>query len=287
VPNGLLATVLVADTDAPTRVAELIGDPRIRGVTFTGSNVVGSRIAALAAGAVKRSVLELGGSDPFVVLADADLAAAVDACVKSRFGNAGQSCVAGKRIILAEAIAAEFVGALVDRVRHMWVGDPMSEDTEIGPVARADLLAALERQVDHSVAAGAVLRCGGKRIDRPGWFYQPTVLTEVRPTAPVWSEEVFGPVAAVRVVESPEAAVRAARSSPYALGVSVWSANIESAAAVARQLSSGIVALNRAVESDPRMPFGGSDGSGYGRELGAAGTREFTVLRAWSAGAAS
>ncbi|GFJ86407.1 aldehyde dehydrogenase family protein [Phytohabitans rumicis] len=256
----------------------MIADPRVAAVTLTGSERAGIAVATAAGAALKKTVLELGGSDPFVVLADADLPAAADAAVRSRFGNGGQSCVAAKRFIVDERVADDFVDLLAARVAGLAVGDPALPRTQIGPLARADLRDALHRQVTASVARGAVLVAGGQPVPGAGCFYEPTVLDRVTPGMAAFAEETFGPVAAVVRARDDEHCVALANDTEYGLGAAVWG-TAERALAVGRAIRSGALFVNAAVASDPRLPFGGIGRSGYGRELSAEGVREFTNVR--------
>lgn len=280
-PPGLFTALLVAETDVPDVIGRLLADPGISAVSLTGSNAAGSAVAAAAGRATKKSVLELGGSDPFVVLADADLRHAAAMATRSRFLNAGQSCIAAKRFIVEAPVAARFTELFVQAVERLVVGDPTSEGTDVGPLAREDLRHGLERQVRESVSAGAKVLTGGRRIERPGWFYQPTVVTDVRPGMPLYDEETFGPVAAVIVVDDADHAAQVADDTPYGLAMSVWTADPVAGQALARKVRSGAVFINAVVASDVRMSFGGIGRSGYGRELGQAGIREFVNARTW------
>ena len=277
--GGLFTTLLVAEPDVPRAVASLVADDRVAAVTLTGSNGAGAHVAAAAGRAVKKSVLELGGSDPFIVLADADLDVVVPKAVTGRFINSGQSCLAAKRFLVHASRAEEFTRYFAEQVAALRVGDPADPRTKVGPLARADLAAALRRQVDDSVAAGARTATGGAPLSRgPAWF-APTVLTDVTPDMPVMAEETFGPVAAVMAFRDDDEAVRLANLTRYGLGASVWSADEAHALAVGRRIASGALFINAVVASDPRLPFGGVKQSGYGRELGTAGAREFTNVR--------
>jgi len=270
-PPGVFQTLL-----APGAVAlQLIDDPRIATVTVTGSEQTGSDIAAAAGRALKKTVLELGGSDPFIVLEDADLDAAVAAGVRARYQNAGQSCIAAKRFLIAESIFTQFQERFVEAVRRLCVGDPMQRETQMGPLARADLRDTLVRQVQESVQQGAVLLTNGAPAPGRGYFFVPTVLGQVTPPMPVAQEEVFGPVAALMRVRSIEEAVRVANESRYGLGATLWTADVDRARRMAWELEAGFVAINGAVASDPRLPFGGVKRSGYGRELAEYGLHEF------------
>ncbi|GAA2160042.1 succinate-semialdehyde dehydrogenase/glutarate-semialdehyde dehydrogenase [Humibacillus xanthopallidus] len=280
-PASLVSALVVAEPEVPDVVGGLIADDRIAAVTLTGSNGAGEMVGAAAGRATKPSVLELGGSDAFVVLADADVEAAARAGVRARFTNAGQSCVCAKRFIVDEAVADEFIERFVDGVRALSVGDPTHPTTDVGPLARADLRDALQRQVDSSVALGATLAVGGRSLPGPGWFYEPTVLLGTGPGMPVFDEETFGPVAAVAVARDEGHAVALADHTAYGLGLSVWSASTERAVGVARRVTSGAAFVNATVASDPRVPFGGTKRSGHGRELADAGLLAFTNERTY------
>ncbi len=274
-PPGLFRTLLIPGAE----VEPLIRDPRIRAVTLTGSSDVGARVAAVAGGALKKSVLELGGSDPFIVLEDADLDGAVATAVRARNQNTGQSCIAAKRFLVAEGIAPRFEERFAAAVAALRVGDPLDPTTQVGPLARRDLRDTLERQVDESVHVGARVRSGGHRLEGPGWFYAPTVLADVGDDMPVLAEETFGPVAAVRRVRDADEAVAVANSSEYGLGAAIWTGDVVRGQALARRIESGAVFVNGMVASDPRLPFGGVKRSGWGRELGTFGIREFTNVQ--------
>ena len=280
-PDGLFTALVVAEPDVPAVTARLIGDPRIGAVTITGSERAGRAVGTAAGGAIKKSVLELGGSDPFVVLADADLPRVAALAARGRLLNAGQSCISPKRLVVDSSVAEEFTRLLVAEVEALTVGDPQAPGTDVGPMARADLLEGVHRQVEASVAAGARLLTGGHRLEGPGTFYAPTVLADVRPGVPAYDEEVFGPVVAVLAVDGDEEAVRVANDTRFGLGASVWTADLERGVAVARRIRSGAAFVNAVVASDVRMPFGGTRASGYGRELAAAGIREFVNVRTW------
>ncbi len=257
----------------------MIRDRRVRAVTLTGSSDVGARVAAVAGAALKKTVLELGGSDPFIVLADADVAAAAATAVRARNQNTGQSCIAAKRFLVAEPVAAEFEERFARGVASLRVGDPLDPATQVGPLARGDLREALERQVEESVRQGARVLVGGHRRPGPGYFYEPTVLAGVRDGMPVLAEETFGPVAAVRRVADAEEAVAVANGSDYGLGAAIWTGDVARGEALARTIESGAVFVNGMVASDPRLPFGGVKQSGWGRELGPFGIREFTNVQ--------
>lgn len=278
-PAGVFRTLVIAESDVPRFVDQLIQDDRIAAVTLTGSNRAGVSVAMSAGRAAKKSVLELGGSDPFVVLADADLDVVVPKAVAARFLNGGQSCLCAKRFIVHESLADEFGRRLAAAVDDLVVGSPTEVATKIGPLARPDLAATLERQVTQSVDTGAVVLTGGKRLDlRPAW-YAPTVLVNVTTDMPVMAEETFGPAAAVIAFGADDEAVELANATPYGLGASVWSADVDRALEVGGRISSGALFINAVTASDPRLPFGGVKQSGYGRELGEVGAWEFTNIR--------
>jgi succinate-semialdehyde dehydrogenase/glutarate-semialdehyde dehydrogenase len=277
-PRGLFRSLLVATPDVPAACELVVTDPRIAAVSLTGSERAGASLASLAGSAIKKAVLELGGSDPFVVLADADVTAAAAAAAKSRFGNAGQSCVAAKRFIVHESIAEEFVERFVQRLALLQVGDPADAATTIGPLARPDLRAALLRQIEKTVAQGARLVTGGRPIDGPGAYVEPTILDGVEPGMTAFAEETFGPLAAVVRARDDDHAVELANDTTFGLGASVWGED-EHALAVGGRIRSGALFVNAPVASDPRLPFGGVGRSGYGRELSAEGVREFTNIR--------
>ncbi|GGZ74350.1 aldehyde dehydrogenase family protein [Streptomyces bluensis] len=280
-PDGLVSALVVADVDVPGVTARLIEDERVAAVTLTGSNRAGAAVGAAAGRAAKKSVLELGGSDAFVVLDDADVERAAAAAVKARFTNSGQSCVCAKRFIVAAPVADAFTAAFVAGVESLRLGDPRDPDTQVGPLARDDLRAAIQRQVEESVAAGARLLTGGKPLPGEGYFHQPTVLAGTGPGMAAFDEETFGPLAAIAVARDTEDAVRLANATAYGLGLSVWTADASRGVAVARRITSGAAFVNAIVASDPRLPFGGTKRSGYGRELAAEGIREFTNTRAY------
>jgi len=274
-PQGLLRTVLVSGGG----IEPLIADKRISAVTLTGSSDTGSRIAELAGRALKKTVLELGGSDPFIVLADADLEATAVSAVRARNQNNGQSCIAAKRFIVVDSVAGEFERRFAKGVEDLVLGDPIDPKTQVGPLARRDLLDTLERQVDESVRAGARVLTGGERLNGKGYFFRPTVLTNVVREMPAFKEETFGPVAAVVRVRDADEAVRVANDSAYGLGASIWTRDAAAGERLARRVEAGSVFVNGIVASDPRLPFGGIKRSGYGRELSAFGAREFTNVQ--------
>ncbi|MGH7686325.1 MAG: NAD-dependent succinate-semialdehyde dehydrogenase [Candidatus Dormibacteria bacterium] len=275
VPLGVFS-MLVLPNEA---VAGVIADPRIAAVSLTGSTAAGQSVATAAGRLVKKCVLELGGSDAFIVLADADVAAAAEMGVRSRFQNAGQSCISAKRFIVQDAVADEFESLLIERTRALRVGDPTDPDTAVGPLARADLRDTLERQLAESVARGASVRTGGDRPERPGFFLRPAVLAGCAPGMPAFDEETFGPLAAIARVGSVDDAVNLANQSRYGLGGNIWSADLDRAIAIAHRLDTGGVFINGMTHSDPRLPFGGVRGSGYGRELHRFGIHEFVDIK--------
>ncbi len=283
-PAGLLTTLIVAEANVPHTIEGLIQDDRIAAVTLTGSNRAGAAVGGAAGRASKKSVLELGGSDAFVVLADADIEKAAAAAVKARFHNAGQSCVCAKRFIVEAPVADQFTELFVAGVRNLAVGDPTDRQTDMGPMARADLREQLQRQVDASVASGAKLLAGGRARDGMGYFYEPTLLSDVTPGMAAFDEETFGPVAAISVAKDADDAARLADASQFGLSVSIWTGDKMRGVALAKRITTGAVFLNAMTASDARLPFGGTKKSGYGRELAAAGVREFTNMRTyWAA----
>ena len=274
-PAGLYATLLVESS----AVRGLIADPRVSCVTFTGSTPAGRDIASAAGHAMKKQVLELGGSDPFIVLADADIPAAAAAAVRARFQNTGQSCIAAKRFIVEQAVADEFADALTALAAKLVVGDPLQPGTQMGPMARHNLRDELHAQVEATVADGATLRLGGRPLDGPGAYYAATVLDHVTPEMVAGKQETFGPAAAILRVASAEQAVAVANGTEFGLGAALWTGNADRARALSRQVEAGAVFINGVVASDPRLPFGGIKQSGYGRELGLYGLREFTNMK--------
>jgi len=274
-PANCFRTLFVSNEVAAT----VIADPRVRAVTLTGSDRAGSAVAAAAGQALKKTVLELGGSDPFIVLADADLDRTVAMAVRARFQNSGQSCIAAKRFLVHEAVVDDFVERLIAAVKELQVGDPLNRATQVGPLARADLRDNLHRQVVESIRQGARLVVGGEPLPGRGYFYAPTVLADVRPEMPVFQEETFGPVVALMRVASAEEAVQLANASAYGLGASLWTRDIDLARRLARTIEAGSVFINGIVASDPRLPFGGVKRSGYGRELSSYGIREFVNVQ--------
>ncbi|MDB9250631.1 NAD-dependent succinate-semialdehyde dehydrogenase [Halorubrum ezzemoulense] len=256
-------------------VDNLLTDSRVRAATLTGSGPAGRAVAANAGDQLKKTVLELGGSDPFVVLDDADLSAAAETGAWARNLNGGQSCIAAKRFIVHTDVYDKFLGSLTDEMESLVVGDPANEETDIGPQAREDLMETLHEQVTASVEAGATLVTGGEPLDREGAFYPPTILTDPPEGCPVDTEETFGPVATVYEVDDEESAITKANDTPFGLGASVWTQDRDRGERVASRIDAGCVYVNQLVKSDPRVPFGGVKDSGYGRELSEAGIKEF------------
>lgn len=274
-PAGLFSTVLVNSS----RVERLIKDARIAAVTFTGSTPVGRVIASQAGAALKKQVLELGGSDPFIVLADADVTLAARTAVKARFHNGGQSCISAKRFIVEAPVADAFVAEFLAQARALNMGDPMQRTVDVGPMARDNLRGDLNVQVKQSVDAGAKLLLGGGSQEGTGYFYKPTVLDHVTPDMAAGRDETFGPAAAILRCKNADEAIRIANGTVFGLGAAIWTKDLERADVYARELEAGAVFINGTVASDPRLPFGGIKQSGYGRELSSYGLKEFTNIK--------
>ncbi len=274
-PGGAFQTLLIGSA----AVADIIRDDRVAAVTLTGSEAAGSAVAATAGKHIKKTVLELGGSDPFIVMPSADLDLAVKTAVTARTINNGQSCIAAKRFIVAESVIDRFTEAFVERMRGLVVGDPMDEATNIGPLAMPQIRDDLHDQVRRSVAAGATLLLGGNPGNGRGYFYPPTVLGNVPLSAPALREETFGPLAAIIPARDARHAIEIANNSPFGLGAAAWTRDAEEIEQFARHLAAGCVVINGMVASDPRFPFGGVKKSGYGRELSAFGLREFVNIK--------
>jgi succinate-semialdehyde dehydrogenase/glutarate-semialdehyde dehydrogenase len=270
-PESLFTTLMI-DVG---QVAEVIASPHVHAVTLTGSEAAGSKVAECAGQHLKKCVLELGGSDPFIVLHDADLELATDTAVASRFLNCGQSCIAAKRFIVVPKIADEFIRRFKMKVEELKLGDPMDEATQIGPLARLDLRATLHEQVTDSIGQGAAAVTGCKAMEREGFFYRPSILDRVTAKARAYHEELFGPVAIVIRAASEEDALRIANETSFGLGSSIWSDDIARAENLATHIQAGCTFINGMVKSDPRLPFGGVKASGYGRELSKLGIHEF------------
>ena len=274
-PEDIFQTLLVGSD----KVADIIANPHVAAVTLTGSETAGSAVGEQAGKAIKKVVLELGGSDPFIVMPSADLDVAVDTAVKARIINNGQSCIAAKRFIVANRIADEFEQRFVEKMESLVIGDPMDEATDVGPLATEAIVNQLDEQVRASVMAGARVLTGGHRLDRPGFYYAPTVLTDIPESSPAYRDELFGPVASIFRVDSLHEAIRIANDTTFGLGSSVWTHDPSEQIEFIRDLEAGQVFINGMVASDPRLPFGGVKRSGYGRELGVWGIREFVNIK--------
>jgi succinate-semialdehyde dehydrogenase/glutarate-semialdehyde dehydrogenase len=274
-PPDVFRTLMISSA----QVASVIENEKIRGVALTGSDHAGRQVAAVSGRMLKKTVIELGGSDPFIVLADANLDEAAHAGAVARCYNSGQSCVAAKRFIVLDAVYDAFMARFKNAMASLHVGDPLEEDTQVGPQAREDLLKELQGQVDGSAAMGAKIVLGGKPLDRPGYFYPPTILSEVKPGMPAYHEELFGPVASVIRVKNEDEAVAVANDSPYGLGASLWTADTKKGERIIARIEAGTTSINGRVKSDPRLPFGGIKNSGYGRELSQYGIKEFVNIQ--------
>jgi succinate-semialdehyde dehydrogenase / glutarate-semialdehyde dehydrogenase len=279
-PAGAFQTLLIGSQ----QVDALLGDPRVVAATLTGSERAGIEVGIAAAKRIKKVVLELGGSDPFIVMPSADLDAAVATGVDARTLNNGQSCIAAKRFIVANSIADEFQRKFVDRMKNLRVGDPFDEKTELGPLATASAVKDLDADVQKTVKAGATVLTGGHKLDLPGNYYAPTVLTNIPKESPAYREEFFGPVASLFRVKDIDEAIRLANDSRFGLGASAWTNDERERERFINELESGMVFINKMVASDPRIPFGGVKSSGHGRELAANGIREFmNITTVWIA----
>ncbi len=274
-PSDVFQTLLASSS----QVEGIIDDSRIKAVTLTGSEPAGAQVASRAGRKIKKTVLELGGSDPFIVMPSAPLDRAVSTAVEARTINNGQSCIAAKRFIIHRQIAREFESRFVEAMGALRVGDPMDESTQVGPLATPEILRGLDEQVQRSIEMGARILTGGKRLDRTGNFYAPTVLTDVAPGSPAYSEELFGPVAVLFQTEGIDAAIRLANDTEFGLGASAWTTEEHEQQRFIDDIESGMVFINGMVASDPRLPFGGIKHSGYGRELSAYGIREFVNVK--------
>ena len=274
IPRGIFQT-LIGDSS----IAETLIDSDINAVTFTGSVPVGGKVAQRATSQLKKTVLELGGSDPFIVCEDADIEKASTGAVKGRFINCGQSCIASKRFIVTKKNASEFIEEFVTKTDKLKVGDPLSDDTDIGPLVNAKSLSNIESLVAKSVKQGAEVVTGGERTNSKGFFYRPTIMKNVSPKMDIATEEVFGPLAPVITVENEKDAMKIANDSKYGLGASIWTQDLEKADMLSRAIESGIVTVNNVVVSDPRVPFGGIKKSGFGRELSRYGMLEFVNVK--------
>jgi succinate-semialdehyde dehydrogenase/glutarate-semialdehyde dehydrogenase len=274
-PEGALQTLLIGSD----KVEAILNDARVVAATLTGSEPAGSSVASVAGKQIKKTVLELGGSDPFIVMPSANLKEAITTAVKARTINNGQSCIAAKRFIVANAVYDQFEQGFVDEMRALRVGDPLEENTDIGPLATSQIVDDLDEQVKRAVDAGARVLTGGKRLNRPGNFYEPTVLVDVDPSTPVSCEEIFGPVAMLFRVSNIDEAIRLANATTFGLGSAAWTNDAHEQEQFINELEAGCVFINGMVASDPRLPFGGVKHSGYGRELAEFGIREFVNIK--------
>ena len=274
IPRGIFQTMI-----GDSSTAETLIDSEINAVTFTGSVQVGGKVAQRATSQLKKTVLELGGSDPFIVCEDADIEKASTGAVKGRFINCGQSCIASKRFIITKKIAGEFIEKFVSKTEKLRVGDPLLDDTDIGPLVNSKSLNNIENIVSKSIKEGAEVATGGERTNSKGFFYRPTIMKKVSPKMEVASEEVFGPIAPVITVDEEKDAIKVANNSKYGLGASIWTQDLEKAEKLSRSIESGIVTVNNVVISDPRVPFGGIKNSGFGRELSRYGMLEFVNVK--------
>ena len=277
-PQGVFQTLLIGSA----KVAKILADPRVKAATLTGSEGAGVSVGIAAATDIKKVVLELGGSDPFIVMKSADLQKALEVAVKARVLNNGQSCIAAKRFIVAEEIADEFERLFVKKMEALKVGDPFDPQTDVGPIATEDGLKELDEDVQKTVKAGARLLTGGKRLNQPGSYYAPTVLSNIPEGSPAACGELFGPVASLFRAKNADDAIRIANSSPFGLGASAWTNEATEREKFINELESGMVFINRMVVSDPRLPFGGVKRSGHGRELAIFGIREFMNIKSVS-----
>jgi succinate-semialdehyde dehydrogenase/glutarate-semialdehyde dehydrogenase len=274
-PEGAFQTLLIPSG----QVAEVLEDPRIKAVTLTGSTQAGSQVAGQAGRLIKKTVLELGGSDPFIVMPSANLDAAVSTAIKARIINSGQSCIAAKRFIISEQVAPEFEKRFIAGMQALKVGDPLDPATDLGPLATHELLEILDAQVTQSIQAGARVLTGGKPGKGPGNYYPPTILVDIPKNSPAYNDEIFGPVAMLFKVQDIDHAIALANDTPFGLGASAWTHDPQEKDRLIDELESGMVFINGMVASDPRLPFGGIKGSGYGRELAEPGIREFVNLK--------
>lgn len=274
-PDNLFRTLMIPASG----VEAVVANPLIAAVTLTGSEAAGSHVASLAGKHLKKTVLELGGTDPYIILADADLQAAVKTAVIARMLNQGQSCIAAKRFIVVKSVMAEFEAAMKEAFENLRIGDPKDINTQVGPLARPDLVDEIEYQVNSSIAAGARLITGGHRPDRAGCYFAPTILGDVRKGMPVYTQETFGPVASLITAIDEDDAVSIANDSEFGLGGCVWTRDLERGERIARRVETGAMFVNGMTKSDPRLPFGGIKKSGYGRELGSYGIKEFTNIK--------
>jgi succinate-semialdehyde dehydrogenase/glutarate-semialdehyde dehydrogenase len=271
-PAGVFQTLLISSQ----KVDGILNDSRVAAATLTGSEDAGIQVGIGAAKRIKKVVLELGGSDPFIVMPSANLEEAVSTGVKARIGNNGQSCISAKRFILANSIADKFERLFVQKMEALRIGDPLDESTELGPLATADGVTSLDADVQKTIALGARVLTGAKRLERAGNFYAPTVLADIPIDSPAYREELFGPVASMFRAKDLDDAIRIANDSRFGLGASAWTNDANERERLVNEIDAGMVFINRMVASDPRLPFGGVKYSGHGRELGVHGIREFT-----------
>jgi succinate-semialdehyde dehydrogenase/glutarate-semialdehyde dehydrogenase len=274
-PEGIFQNLFISHEQSD----EVIANDFIRGVSLTGSGRAGATVAAQAGKYLKKTVLELGGSDPFIVLADADIAFTAKNAANSRMQNAGQSCIAAKRFIVVKDVASAFTKAFTEEIQKLNIGDPSLEDTDMGPMARADLRETLARQIAESVQKGAHILIGGKMLPGDGYFFEPTILSNIAKDSPAYKDELFGPVASLFVVDNEEDAINLANDTTFGLGASIWTKNEDRALELSKKIQSGSVYINTIVKSDQRIPFGGIKNSGYGRELSDVGIKEFVNFK--------
>ena len=274
-PQNVFRTLLIGSS----MVNDVINNPKVKAATVTGSEGAGKKVASACGKQIKKTVLELGGSDPFIILDDADIDKAVETGVTARLINNGESCIAAKRFIVVEKVYEEFEKKFVEKMKNIKTGDPMEEETELGPMAREDLLNDLDGQIRKSVEKGAKILCGGERLERDGYFYPATVIADVVPGMPAYEEEMFGPAAALIKAKDADDAIRIANDSSFGLGASLWTKDIDKAKELSHKIDSGSVFINGLVKSDPRLPFGGVKISGYGRELSHYGMKEFVNIK--------
>jgi len=275
VPNDAFRTLVVGSK----MVSDIISNKHVRAVSLTGSEHAGSKVGECSGKNLKKTVLELGGADPFIVMEDANLLNAIDAAVKGRMLNNGQSCIAAKRFIVHSNIYDEFIDGLQNSLQELMIGNPMDNQTAVGPLAREDILNELDQQIQNSIKSGATLIAGGSKIDGSGYFYHPTILTNITKEMPVYHEETFGPVFTIIKFKTTDEMIKIANDSEFGLGGSLWSENREEAQSIARKIETGAVFINAITKSDPRLPFGGIKKSGYGRELSEFGIREFVNIK--------
>ena len=274
-PESTFKTLLIGSST----VKDVIDNPKVKATTLTGSEPAGMQVAQMCGAKLKKTVMELGGSDPFIVLADADVDAAVKTAVSARLINNGQSCIAAKRFVVLNEIYDEFEKKFVETMNKIKIGDPMNKETELGPIAREDLLNELDEQVKQSVEKGAVILCGGKKLKGEGFYYAPTILANLKKGMPAYDDEIFGPVASLIKANDEEEAIAIANDSEFGLGASLWTRDLNKAKVLASKIESGSVFVNGMVKSDPRLPFGGIKNSGYGRELSHYGIKEFVNIK--------